>query len=242
VTDLLIEGSEALAPGDLPQQEVRATVRRITPLAPGVQIVDVQTPRTQTLRFMAGQRVDLTTEDGQRVRLPVASCPCDARNLQFFVRGEPGDALIDALHGKPRGTVLINGPFGDFLLEEESDTPAIFLAVDDGIGPIKSLVEHAIAIDRAATLHLLRSDDLPPGSHIGNLCRSWNDALDNFTYSRLPSALSPQKAVGELVDRFPSLGNYDLYIAAPAAWLEGFRAALPGAAAQPHGVKLEAVA
>ncbi len=241
VTDLLIEASEALHAGDLPQQEVRASVRGVSPLAAGVHLVDVQTPRTQTLRFMAGQRVDLTTEDGHRVRLPVASCPCDARNLQFVVRAGDDDPLLEALRRRPGPTVLINGPFGEFLLEEESDTPAVFVSVGDGIAPVKSLVEHAIAIDHAVTLHLLRIDDLPPGSHIGNLCRAWHDALDNFSYTRLPASLSPQDTLAELTRRFPKLSGCDLYVAAPADWLTGFRAALASADTTPHTLKLDAV-
>jgi CDP-4-dehydro-6-deoxyglucose reductase len=135
--------------------------------------------------------------------------------------------------------VLINGPYGEFLLEEESERPAVLIAVGDGIAPIKSLAEHAIAIDRAVTLHLLRIDDLPPGSHIGNLCRSWHDALDNFSYARLPSTLGPADTLKELLQRFPRLDGCDLYVAAPQAWLTGLREALDRAETSPSTLKLD---
>jgi len=52
----------------------------------------LQTPRSNRLRFLAGQRVTLglsagvVSSDDLHAELPVASCPCDDRNLIFHVR------------------------------------------------------------------------------------------------------------------------------------------------------------
>ena len=48
--------------------------------------LEIQTPRTRTLRFMAGQRASLILEDGTCAELPIASCPCNGREIHFFVR------------------------------------------------------------------------------------------------------------------------------------------------------------
>jgi CDP-4-dehydro-6-deoxyglucose reductase len=133
-----------------------------------------------------------------------------------------------AAHETP--TLLIEGPFGDFLLQEESSAPAIFLSVADGVAPIKSLVEHAIAIDRAVTLHLFRIDAIPAGSQIGNLYRSWHDALDNLSYTRLPQDTTPKGALEALLKRLPRLAGCRLYLAAPESWLAEFRRALESTA------------
>jgi CDP-4-dehydro-6-deoxyglucose reductase len=242
VTDLLIEAQEAHAPEDLPRQSVRAVVRKQLPIDDELTLLQVQTPRTQTLRFMAGQRVRLTSDDGIARELPIASCPCDARNLQFLLRGGTDDPLRASLAAHQTPTLLIEGPFGDFLLQEESSAPAIFLSVADGVAPIKSLVEHAIAIDRAVTLHLFRIDDIPAGSQIGNLYRSWHDALDNLSYTRLTQDTNPREALAALLQRFPRLSACRLYVAAPKSWLEEFRQALGSTAdLAPEGVHLAAV-
>jgi CDP-4-dehydro-6-deoxyglucose reductase len=241
VTDLLVEASEAMTPDDLPQQQIRARVRKLIPLDERLLLVQVQTPRTKTLRFMAGQRVSLTSDDGVTVEVPVASCPCDARNLQFVVRRDVSPPLVDEQTGSERATLLIEGPRGAFLLREESDAPAIFVSVGDGIAPMKSLVEHAIAIDRAVTLHLIRIDDIPVGSHLGNLYRSWDDALDNLTYVRLPADTGPQGLLDELRRRFSRLEDCELYVAGPVGWIDSFRGALRVAGVPDTRVQLDAV-
>ena len=235
VTDVLIEASEAFAPGDLPQQQVRCAVRKLDPVSDDLTLVHVQTPRTQTLRFMAGQHVKLTLENGQHRDLAVASCPCDARNLQFLVRSTPGDSFADSLVAAAKGeTVLIEGPRGDFLLEEEATAPAIFVAVDDGFAPIKSLIEHAIAIDNVARMYLYRIDDMPHGSMFDNLCRSWNDALDNFMYRRLNPVTLPADALAEIRKDVPALADSRMYLAGPAHWVREF-----AAQAQAGGTRVE---
>ena len=64
VTDVVLEAAEAATVDDLPEQEIRAGVRKIERLGEDMIQLQVQTPRTQTLRFMAGQRARLTLEDG----------------------------------------------------------------------------------------------------------------------------------------------------------------------------------
>jgi CDP-4-dehydro-6-deoxyglucose reductase len=237
VTDVLLEAAEASRPADLPRQEIRCTLRKVESVSAEVTLIRVQTPRTQTLRFMAGQRVTLTTEDGHSRELPVASCPCDARNLQFVVRRRSGDAFSESLLSGPRGqTLLIEGPRGDFLLQEESTEPAVFVAVEDGFAPIKSLIEHAIAIDNVARMQLYRIDAIPPGSQIGNLCRSWHDALDNFGYRRLEAATTPEEAWQHLLWDLPRIDTCELYVAGPSDWVQTFVAAAPG-----HGAREDRV-
>ena len=84
ISDLVIEAREAGMEEELPYQEIRATVRKIEPVGEDMALVHVQTPRTRTLRFKAGQQVKLTAEDGSQSDLCIASCPCDGRNLQFL--------------------------------------------------------------------------------------------------------------------------------------------------------------
>jgi len=222
VTDVLLEAHEALTAADLPQQEIRCVVRGIEPVSETLYLVQVQTPRTHTLRFMAGQHVGITLEDGQQRKLPVASCPCDGRNLQFLVRRRDDDRFaVGLLNGRKGQTLLLEGPHGDFGLEEESMDPAVFVAVEDGFAPIKSLIEHAIAIDNAAAMYLFRVDAIPVGSLLGNLCRSWHDALDNFVYHRLEPQTTPMQVVDQ-VAAFGDPARFRFYVAAPADWIRDF--------------------
>jgi len=99
ISDIVIEAREADAEEQLPHQNIRATVRKIEPVGDTLALLQVQTPRTQSLRFKAGQSVSLTTENGSSAQLCIASCPCDGRNLQFLVTRTPGNSFSDTVRG-----------------------------------------------------------------------------------------------------------------------------------------------
>ncbi len=172
----------------------------------------------------------LTAENGSSTSLCIASCPCDGRNLQFILDRRPNDAFSDlAFSGNlAKQTVLIEGPSGDFLLQEDSMAPALFMAKGAGFAPIKSLVEQAITIDNAEGLHLIQVGGNTPGSSLDNLCRSWNDSLDNFVYSATDTDASDEDLVEILSVAISGTPQVDVYLAGPHAWLKPLLKAATG--------------
>jgi CDP-4-dehydro-6-deoxyglucose reductase len=225
VVDLVIEAHEAHGAADMPLQTIEARVKSVSPLADDMRLLHLQTPRTNRLRFLAGQSVSLALADGTAASCAVASCPCDDRNLQFHVRRRAGDAFAERVFGGLKGvdTVRVEGPRGEFVLNEESHRRLIFIAGETGFAPIKSLIEHAMALDAAETLDLYWIASGKSGHYLDNLCRSWNDALDNFRYSPLTTdgATSDEavmeSALRQVVQDHPRLGDYDVYVAGPGS-------------------------
>jgi CDP-4-dehydro-6-deoxyglucose reductase len=78
--------------------------------------------------------------------------------------------------------VTVTGPHGNFLLNENSGRTQLYIAHGLGFAPVKSLIEHAMAIDENSSMHLYRVVDRKADLYLDNLCRSWNDALDDFHY------------------------------------------------------------
>ena len=189
VTDLQLEAAEAHSPADLPEQEIQAQIRKLEPQGNELMLVHVQTPRTNTLRFMAGQRARLRLADGVEQELPIASCPCNGRNLLFSVR-QDDDAFSAAIFETvtPRQAVTLTGPYGDFVLAEDATEPAVFIALDDGIAPVKSLIEHAVSIDSIEAFHLYWSVPALQMHYHQPWCRALRDTLDNFAYTPLVDA------------------------------------------------------
>ncbi len=217
VTDLVIEAHEATSPAQLPVQEVRATVQRIEHLGPEGALLHLKTPRTHSLRFMSGQTVRLTNEDGASRIYPVASCACDGRHLLFLIRRRADDdfgqsVLADSIIGQ---MVRIDGPMGDFVLQEDSIAPCVLIAGGEGIGYVKSLLEHAIAIDNADWLHVYLMHEPAWGDKVLNLFRSWEDALENFRLTRLPQQTEASSLYSLLQDDHPDLDKCHLYVAGP---------------------------
>lgn len=223
VVDLVIEAREAHGAFDMPLQSIGARVKSVTPLGDEVRLLHLQTPRTHRLRFLAGQSVMLSLPDGPTGSYPVASCPCDDRNLQFHVRRLESDDFAQSVFAglKSGDRVLVEGPRGEFVLNEESPRPLIFIAGDSGFAPIKSLIEHAMALDTAEMLYLYWIVSDRGGHYLDNLCRSWSEAFDNFQYTPLNIAgdfsdeVAVRGALQGILQEHPSLDHCDVYVAGP---------------------------
>jgi CDP-4-dehydro-6-deoxyglucose reductase len=216
VTDVMLEAAEALSVDDLPLQEIRARVHRIERLGEEVTQLELQTPRAQTLRFMAGQRARLCLESGASAELPIASCPCNGRNLQFFIRSLSGDPFRKSVFGDLRvgDMVRLKGPIGRFVLEEDSPEPAVFVAFGDGIAPIKSLLEHAVSIDVIESFHLYWAISEPQGQYQAKWCRAMSESLDNFAYTPLLNA-GAEEVLALMVAHRPDQDAGRYYVAGP---------------------------
>ncbi len=108
----------AAARARFPSRRSAVRVRAVQPLAADTLLLHLQTPRTSRLRFLAGQSVTLYGGAGgadAHATYPIASCPCDDRNLHFHVGRDSGDALAAMLHtGAIRAgdTLQLWGPTG----------------------------------------------------------------------------------------------------------------------------------
>ena len=236
-SEITLETLEAVGPADIPQQQIVSTVRAVRELAPDTRLLHLQTPRSNRLRFLAGQSVTLgragsalTGGDDIRATYPVASCPCDDRNLHFFI-GRDADSAFARLVFDGAVTVgdAINvwGPVGEFVLAD-SHRPLVFAACDTGFAPIKSLIEHALSLDAAPSLSLYWLATRSDGHFQANQCRAWSAALDAFEYAALteldPAAGAHQVAAAIRADQFDI--DCDFYLAGPQAFVSALGQAL----------------
>ena len=91
--------------------------------------------------------------------------------------------------------VAVEGPFGNFVMDDESTRPLIMVALDEGIAPVKSLIEHAINLELRQRVLLFWLVSREDGHYLDNYCRSWKEVLDNYSYTplRSPSDMSGEK-------------------------------------------------
>ncbi|MDP1533499.1 MAG: 2Fe-2S iron-sulfur cluster-binding protein [Rubrivivax sp.] len=238
-SEVTIETLEAAGPADIPQQQIVTSVRAVRELAPDTWLLHLQTPRSHRLRFLAGQSVTLGLARGEGLRrdYPVASCPCDDRNLHFFIARDDDDPLAgELLAGRIKAgeAVTVWGPSGEFVLGDGSH-PLVFAACDAGFAPIKSLIEHALSLDTSPSIALFWLATQRDGHFLANQCRAWSEALDPFEYTLSahsdPATGASQMATSMRADLFDIDCAY--YIAGPQAFIEALRAEL-GAAGVPE--------
>ncbi len=229
VSDLVLEALEARTPEDIPNQEIQARVKVIEPLTDKIRRLLLQTPRTNRLRFMAGQSAMLSVGEDMGVEYALASCPCDDRNLEFHIRDLPDSEFSQRVfHALKNGdTVTVQGPIGKAVMNEESHRPLIFIAGNTGFAPIKSLIEHALALDTAEGMHLFWLATVAAGHYQSNFCRSLADALDNFGYTELSAeSLDIENinyALQQVDEKFPDLSGYDVYFAGAEGFVSSVR-------------------
>jgi CDP-4-dehydro-6-deoxyglucose reductase, E3 len=223
-SELTLELLEATGPQDIPEQQIVAQVRLVKELAPDTLLLHLQTPRSHRLRFLAGQSVTLGLDrPGQadmHTTYPVGSCPCDDRNLLFYIARDESDALARHLFAgdiKAGAAVTVLGPAGDFVLAD-GHRPLVFAACDAAFAPVKSLIEHALSLEAAPSLSLFWLATRSDGHFLSNQCRAWSAALDQFEYELVSHADitlgARQIARAMRADLFDI--DCDFYLAGPA--------------------------
>lgn len=217
-SDLVIEARIVGSPADIPHQQLTAKIAKVEPLSESVVMLLLRTPRSRTLRFMAGQHVELRAA-GHCSDLPVASCPCNGMLLQFHLLRGRDEPLLGWLLEQSRlgESMQVDGPFGTFLLNEVSTHAVVMVGVEAGFAPLKSLIEHYINLEKPQPLHLYRLAYDEQGLYLGNLCQSWQDAIDNVAYTPLvtPSAAALVAQLHAIAAAIAEPAHTDLYLAIP---------------------------
>ncbi len=228
LTDLRIETLEAASPEDIPRQEIVTTVRAVTPIGEHTRLLHLQAPRSNRLRFLAGQSANLGAATGAgdvQGTYAIASCPCDDRNLHFHIGRDDGDGFASAVFRddiRPGANVLLVGPGGRFTLRGEAGRPLVFAACDLGFGPVKSLVEYALSADEAASFSLGWLATRPDGHYLANQCRSWAEALDGFSWVPVADA-DVAAGTDRLVESLRSTADLEaaeVYVAGPGEFVQ----------------------
>jgi CDP-4-dehydro-6-deoxyglucose reductase len=238
-SDLVIEAVEARGAEDVPVQTLTTQVSKLVRLSEDVMELQLRTPRSQTLWFLAGQHVRLSIPGIAPRHKSIASCPCNGMVLQFHVRRRPGDPFSDHVFTrmKVRDAVGIEGPFGNFVLDEESDRPLIFVAFETGFAPVKSLIEHAISLEMRQPMRLYWITGSARGHYLENHCRAWQGALDDFEFVPIGGSdhsgemetgaeLAVERAVDQLLTDHPDLSDSDVYANGPEVLFAGLSAVL----------------
>jgi CDP-4-dehydro-6-deoxyglucose reductase len=218
VNDVVIEAGVAGA-RDIPEQQLAARVKAVEVFNPEVAALHLLAPRSQRLHFLAGQSIRLSAQ-GASGEYAIASCPCEERHIEIQIMRKPDDAFAELLFGglKAQDIVEVTGPYGEFVLEDASARPLIFIAFGVGFAPVKSLIQHAMSLDLAESidLHWLADE---AGHYQNNLCRAWADALDNFSYIPHPQTGEVEAVLGNIARDYPDLQRFDVYAVGTPAQL-----------------------
>jgi CDP-4-dehydro-6-deoxyglucose reductase len=229
ISDVVLEATVAGSVQDIPFQQIIAKVKSVESLPGNVLLLHLQTPRSQRLRFLAGQRVTLRVGSTYTAELSIASCPCDDRNILFHLHYLSGNLFSEFVFNRLKAgdEVEVEGPQGEFILHEKSERALYFIAFDGGFAPIKSLIEHAMSLE-TERIHLHWIASTEPNIYMSNVGRAWADALDGFDYTEIIAGFDLHTISGKREVSFlnmlealqssnPDIAASDVYLAGPEA-------------------------
>lgn len=235
LSDLVIEVAELEGMAAIEPKIYPCRVTKMERAASDVMVLTLRMPMNETMRFMAGQYIEMILPGGERRNYSIATAP-DIEGLphiELHIRHVPGGAFTDRVFTalKEREVLRFEGPFGTFFLREETNKPMLMLASGTGFGPIKSIVEYALkkGIKRPIEVYWggRRRQDL----YMMALAQSWSAEHANISFHPVLSDPTPGcEWTGEIgyvhrvvMDHHPDLSGYQVYACGAPAMVESAR-------------------
>jgi CDP-4-dehydro-6-deoxyglucose reductase len=235
---LVVEVRLVAGVGDIPVRKLPCRINAIERVAPDVVVLRLQLPAGESLRYLAGQYIELILRDGTRRSYSMATAPGQSDTLELHVRHLPGGRFTDALFGasspaiKVRDILRLEGPLGTFFLREDDDAPVVLLASGTGFAPIKAIVEQVLARGRPLPMALYWGGRRPRDLYMNELAEHWAATVPGFRYVAVVSdALAEDAWRGRtgfvhraVMEDLPDLSAYKVYACGAPAMVDAARA------------------
>lgn len=198
LSDITIEARVVQGADGIEVRKLPVRVQAIEPLAADVMRLQLQLPANQTIRYNAGQYLDLILRDGTRRSYSMANAPHQAGSVELHIRHMPGGAFTDALFGvagtplKVRDILRCEMPLGSFFLREDSPRPVVFVASGTGFAPIKAMLEHMQHRGIRRPVRLYWGARRPHDLYMHELAQRWAQEIPDFTYVPVVSDALPE--------------------------------------------------
>jgi len=128
-------------------KEYITTIEKIEQLTHDIKGLRLSLPEGETIKFKAGQYMQLYTKPYGKIKesvyraYSIANAPSDNKAIELIIRQVPDGICTTYVHKQlsENDNVKINGPYGDFYLRGNCDE-IIMIAGGSGMAPIKSII------------------------------------------------------------------------------------------------------
>ncbi len=134
-----------ISPDLLSAQEFKVTVLEIKDLTYDIKQVILKLDEPASIKFKAGQYLQFKIPETEEFRAySIASAPSHDDQLELLVRFVPQGLCSTYIHEALdlNDKIVVNGPFGDFYLREDSTRDIICIGGGCGMAPIRSILLH----------------------------------------------------------------------------------------------------
>lgn len=203
--------------------------------------------------FTAGQNGDFTLinppktdGEGDTRTFTIASAPYE-ENLMIATRIRES-AFKQVIKDLPVGTkVRLKGPYGDFVLHNNTDNPAVFLTGGIGITTARSIISQATKEKLPHKITLLYSNKTPTDAAFLDDLNSYAKDNPNFTFVPVMTRTTAQEWSGEsghiardmLKKYLKDLGKPIYYLSGPNDMVTAMRGILAEARVNQDNIRTE---
>ena len=168
---------------EAPSKTMPCRVEKMEKISEDVMVLNLKLPASEPMQFLAGQYINILTEDGLQHSFSLGNAPHDNKFLQLHIRMIPGGAFTHHVFTqmKERDILRISGPSGSFVLHEDSTKPIIFIAGGTGIAPVKAIIEHALHVGIDRDMHLYWGVRKRADLYLLDLAKQWQTRGILFT-------------------------------------------------------------
>lgn len=235
IEDLVVDAREVAVSQEIEIKMLPCRVSRLEKLNHDVMLMTLKLPANQQFTYLAGQYIDILLRDGRRRSFSLASAPRDGGELELHVRQVPGGFFTNQIFNtmKERDLLRFQGPLGTFFLRQDSKKPVILVAGGTGFAPIKAIVEMAIEENNPRPIHLFWGARAERDLYMNDLAGHWSERYDHIEYTPVLSEANTESGwTGKIgwvheavIERFPVLGEYEVYMSGPPPMIEAGSAA-----------------
>ncbi len=221
-SDISLVVAELDSVADIEVRTLPCKVESLKHLNHDVVQVFLKIPGSESLQYLAGQYIDLIHPDFDPRAFSIANAPTNTSLIELHVRLVEGGKFTHFVFNEleEKSLLRIEGPKGDFFFREDSKKPVILVAGGTGFGPIKAIIEHAIAnkLNRQIYLYWGVRDEV---DFYMDLPSQWANDYDNIHF--IPVLSEPndewQGRTGfvheSVLNDFDDLTGYEVYACGP---------------------------
>jgi CDP-4-dehydro-6-deoxyglucose reductase/3-phenylpropionate/trans-cinnamate dioxygenase ferredoxin reductase subunit len=183
-SNLVIQPRKILKKITSAPKKLTASVFRITSLAKDVTCLELRLPMGKRSKFRAGQYLRINLEDGVSRNYSMANPPHKNDMLELHIRHIPGGRFSETVLTKIEKKVhlSIELPYGQFMLNENSESPIILIASGTGFAPIKSIIEDQLARGGERRMDLYWGGRSRDDLYLSEIAEVWSASVPWFTF------------------------------------------------------------
>lgn len=216
---------------DIPVRRITGRVHELEQVANDVMRITVKLPEGDTLRYAAGQHVNVVLGPSVRRCVSIANSPDQDGLVELHLKHYGGILSTHVFEKMKAGDLLrMEGPLGVFAIRRRTEKPIIFVASGTGFAPIKSMVERLIQEGSRRPVAFYWAGRRPADLYMDELARSWERRAGLRYVPVLAQPLPEDGWQGKtgfvqdvIAEDFPDLSGHELYICGAPVLIDAAR-------------------